>query len=405
MDPTRNGSTREESSQAALALAQRLLVEAGQGSLNLSSFLRELAGCFHSDGAGLAESPAGQVCVRERLAAGEPPLPWTGQPMLLANAAENRSATVLDHEGQRFLCCPAGEDRVLWLEAASGATWTEEETAALTLIGLALARRLALDEPGGGPRGGQQRLEDAVLVARRLAHVYSNVLTSIYGFVEMSLAQAPPNSTLKRYLDVAFRGAQQGVTLTQRLRLLGCKATAASVGVSLLPGLARQIGRRMVPGREVEEILDVPGGLPLLALSNEQLSAVLDVLLDNAHEALEPAGGRILIAARLVQPTEDEIRETWGRMGTGMCVCLDVTDTGPGLGSEARLRLFRQPFFTAKPRHHGLGLTILHSIVSAQQGGMMLFEPPTGGLTARVYIPILNTTAAHHSASERRTAL
>jgi C4-dicarboxylate-specific signal transduction histidine kinase len=88
-----------------------------------------------------------------------------------------------------------------------------------------------------------------------------------------------------------------------------------------------------------------------------------------------------------------------------MYVCLDVTDTGPGLGPETRLRLFRQPFFTAKPRHYGLGLTILHSIVSAQQGGIMLFELPTGGLAARVYIPILNTTAAHDSASERRTAL
>jgi signal transduction histidine kinase len=252
-----------------------------------------------------------------------------------------------------------------------------------------------------GASADQQRLEDTVLVARRLGHIFSNVLQSIYGFVEMSLTQVPLDSTVKRYLDIAFRGAQQGVNLTQRLRLLGCRATASATGVSLLPALSRQIGRRRTPERPVEEILDVPADLPLLALSTEQLVAILDVVLDNAHEALERAG-RVDITACVVEPTADEIRQTWGRMSPGTYVRLDVKDSGPGLGAEARQRLFRQPLFSTKPRHHGLGLTIVHSIVSAQEGGVCLLDPPSGGLTARVYLPVYLAPIAPSAVAERR---
>lgn len=248
-------------------------------------------------------------------------------------------------------------------------------------------------------RSVQERMEDAVLVARRLAHVYSNVLTSILGFVEMSLTQVPAQSTVKRYLDVAFRGAQQGVQVTQRLRLLGCKATATSQGVMLLPALSRQIGRRTTTERKVEEVLDVPGDLPAIAMSGEQVTAILDALLDNAHEALEK-GGTVAITARVVTPDPEELLAVWGRMQPGSYIQLDISDNGPGLGPEARQRLFHQPFFTVKPRHHGLGLTIVHSIVSSQQGGVCLLDNPSG-VTARVYLPVFSPTGVV-GANDRR---
>jgi two-component system, cell cycle sensor histidine kinase and response regulator CckA len=238
-----------------------------------------------------------------------------------------------------------------------------------------------------------QRLDDAVLVARKLAHVYSNVLTSILGFVEMSLGQAPAGSTLKRYLDVAYRGTQQGASLTQRLRLLGCKAMASAQGVSLLPALARQAGRRIIPGQRVEEVLDVPGDLPSVALSNEQLTAVLEALLDNAHEAVE-SQGRVTVAAKVVVLGPEDLASLAGRAVPGMYVQLDVSDTGLGLPPETRARLFQEPFFTNKPRHHGLGLTIVYSILSGQQGGLCLLDNPGGGLIARVFLPVTGRDAS-----------
>jgi signal transduction histidine kinase len=369
----------------ALALARQLLSPGGPGPLSDDSFLLELALAFHAEGAGWVEADGRTA--RRRLTAGEPDPPWSADAALLIHALDRAVPLVLSHARHDYLCAASGPDRLLWVERTSPADWSAEEEASLHLVAMALERRSG--SGGAAPTcPGQQRLEDTVLVARRLAHVYSNVLTSVLGFVEMSLTQVPAHSTLKRYLDVAFRGAQQGVQLTQRLRLLGCKATAASQGASLLPALARQLGRRTTSEKKVEEVLDVPGELPAVALSSEQVVALLDALLDNAHEAIEQAG-RVTVSARVVTPSPDEVRQTWGRMTPGAYARLDVSDTGVGLGPEARHRLFRQPFFTLKPRHHGLGLTIVHSIVSSQQGGVCLLDNPEGGVTARVYLPVL----------------
>ncbi len=398
MNPVANRLIAEGTTAAVLALAQRILTETI--AFSLSSVLHDLMDVFQAGGAGLADTAPGGRTLRERREPGEPALPWAGKPIELANVAESLTPLVLGGKELCCLCASAGADRVLWIETSSETPWGQEESAALDLAAQVLGRRLGREEFGRN-RAGQQRMEDAVLVARRLAHVYSNVLQSIFGFVEMSLSLAPAGSTLRRYLDVAYRGAQQGVSVTERLRLLGCQATASSLGASLLPALARQIGRRKTPERPIEELVDMPADLPAMNLSTEQITAIFDALLDNAHEALE-RGGRIVIAARVVSPTPDEVRQTWGRMTPGTFVRLEVTDTGPGLSPETRLRLFRQPFFSTKPRHQGLGLTIVQSIVSGQGGGVSLLDPPSGGLTARVYLPVFIASVAPGKAAERR---
>lgn len=364
--------------RSPLDLVQSLL--AGEGSVAPSILLRDLAETFQADGAGLAETNG--IVVRERLKGVEPALPWADDPEVRKRPALEPTALVHARGNQHFLLSAAGGPRVLWLEkAAVGSPWDATAQRDFGLIGLSLARRL-----DGGGASVQTRLDDAVHVARRLAHVYSNVLTSVLGFLEMSLTQAAGNPTLRRYLEVAYRGTQQGVTLTTRLRLLGCKATASAMGAPLMSLIGRQAGKRSIPGREVEEILDVAPDLPLVALSTEQVTALLDALLDNAHEAIEQKGS-VTITARLVTLTAADLSGLWGRAMPGLHVRLDIADTGVGIGADARARLFREPFFSVKPRHHGLGLTIVHSILSSQNGGICLLDNPGGGVLARVLLP------------------
>jgi len=385
MGPTLEGGV---GSRAPLELAASLLT--ADGPVPTSSFLREIAEAFGAEGAGLAE--ANGSVVRERLSGVEPAVPWADDPGVRKRVSREVKPVVHTRGHQHFLCGAAGPERVLWIEkGAVSPPWEEADRRAFGLIGLALARRLG-DTAAGAVE--QDRLEDAVLVARRLAHVYSNVLTSILGFLELSQAQAAGNPTLRRYLDIAHRGTQQGVTLTQRLRLLGCRATPSATGVSLLSLIGRQAGKRSVPGKDVEEVLDLAPDLPPVALSAEQAAAVLEALLDNAHEAIEQKG-RVTISARLVSLTAAELKGLWGRPAPGLHVRLDVADTGSGLGPEARARLFKEPFFSVKPRHHGLGLTIVHSILSSQHGGVCLLDNPGGGVVARVLLPVVG---------ERRTS-
>jgi CheY-like chemotaxis protein len=51
-------------------------------------------------------------------------------------------------------------------------------------------------------------------------------------------------------------------------------------------------------------------------------------------------------------------------------------------------QLLATPFFSTKPRHQGLGLAVVHGIVSMHRGGWSLGPGPGGGAVARVYLPL-----------------
>lgn len=235
----------------------------------------------------------------------------------------------------------------------------------------------------------QHRLEDAVHVARQMAHVYSNILTSVVGFLELSLQQIPPTSALKRYLEIAFQGAQQGVAFTQRVRHIGCKAAAPRGGTplhGLLQGLA---GKHTTLEKKVTEVFQLEDDLPPVDISGEQLHAVLTALLDNAHESLD-GPGEVRVKGTVEDLVEENLGELWGTPQPGRHVRLDVRDTGRGLNADARAKLFRVPFFTNKLRHYGLGLTLVQSVLHSQHGGARFRENPEGGLTVSIFLPVAN---------------
>jgi signal transduction histidine kinase len=144
----------------------------------------------------------------------------------------------------------------VWLEPGKDRAWTTAEAAALTLAGQALAQSLQTAGEAGPVWGAQmeqaarqRRLEEAALVTRRLAHDYGNVLTSILGFTELSLAQAPGETPLKRYLGEIHRAVQVGAQLTNRLRLFARRPAPSGQAVRVSDILATEQSRAAAGGR------------------------------------------------------------------------------------------------------------------------------------------------------------
>jgi signal transduction histidine kinase len=102
-----------------------------------------------------------------------------------------------------------------------------------------------------------------------------------------------------------------------------------------------------------------------------QITQVLVNLLVNAGQATAP-GGRIRLSTR------PEGEEVW----------LEVRDTGCGMPPEVLSRLF-QPFFTTKPMGlgTGLGLAVVHGIVTAHGGRITVESQPGQGSCFTVWLP------------------
>jgi signal transduction histidine kinase len=96
------------------------------------------------------------------------------------------------------------------------------------------------------------------------------------------------------------------------------------------------------------------------------LEQVLDNLLANALDAV-PAGGHVVVSAAV----------------DGEGVKIVVTDDGPGMTARQQEMAFRR-FFSSTPGGAGLGLAIVHRLVTSNGGSAALSDTPGGGLTVTV---------------------
>jgi two-component system sensor histidine kinase DctS len=135
---------------------------------------------------------------------------------------------------------------------------------------------------------------------------------------------------------------------------------------------------------------DLRSGLPTCRADEVSLQQVIINLALNGMEAMAgtPAGRRRLtIATRL----------------RGLRVVVRVSDTGHGIASTDRPRLF-ESFFSTKEHGLGLGLSICRSIIEAHGGRIAADNDVTGGATFEFELPALALAATEAENLERARA-
>ena len=161
--------------------------------------------------------------------------------------------------------------------------------------------------------------------------------------------------------------AQRIGQLVRNFKRLGVDQITESRRRFELRAHVEQVLRELAPRLQaagVEVRLDMPEGIELhsYALSLEQVISNL-VVNSLQHGFVHASGGRIDIQARVVE----EIVE------------LHYSDSGPGIDPALRARVF-EPFFTTQrlAGGSGLGLFIVHQVVTQQLGGSVELGEPAG---------------------------
>ncbi len=141
--------------------------------------------------------------------------------------------------------------------------------------------------------------------------------------------------------------------------------------VDVIQQTARLVNNEMAISNVVFEAR-VPGGLPEVLGSFNQLRQVFLNLFLNAIQAM-PQGGRLLVTAR---------------MGDDGKVCVEVHDDGMGIAPELLPRVF-DPFFTTKEpgKGTGLGLSVSVSILKKHGGDIRVESEKGKGTTFCVCLP------------------
>jgi two-component system sensor histidine kinase HydH len=121
-------------------------------------------------------------------------------------------------------------------------------------------------------------------------------------------------------------------------------------------------------GLSLEERLDP--NLPWLPADPNQLNQVLVNLIKNAMEATE-IGDRIILASGT------QNKQVW----------FSIQDTGKGMKPEVQEKVFH-PFFTTKEKGTGLGLAVIHKIITDHEGIIELETAPGAGATFTIRLPV-----------------
>ncbi len=124
-----------------------------------------------------------------------------------------------------------------------------------------------------------------------------------------------------------------------------------------------------------------------------QIHQVVLNLCTNAMQAMK-SEGTLTVALDEVEIDSARCVST-GELASGKYVRLSVRDTGVGIAPHVLERMF-DPFFTTKGVGvgTGLGLSLVHGIVTELGGGVDVQSAPGAGATFTVYLPRQGHVAA-----------
>jgi PAS domain S-box-containing protein len=232
-----------------------------------------------------------------------------------------------------------------------------------------------------------QKMEAIGRLAGGVAHDFNNVLTAIFGYVDLLREEIPADSAAQRDLAEVRKASERAASLTKQLLAFSRQQVLEPMVLEpngLIEDFEKMLHRLI--GEDVELRLALARDTGNVLADPGQLQQVLMNLVVNARDAM-PTGGKIIL-----ETANTELSEQYAEMHQpvvpGRYVMLAVSDSGMGMTPETKARIF-EPFFTTKEKGKGtgLGLSTVYGIVKQSGGYVWVYSEVGRGTTFKLYFP------------------
>ena len=234
-----------------------------------------------------------------------------------------------------------------------------------------------------------QRRESLGVLAGGIAHDFNNLLVGIIGNADLLARDLVESPQAQMAAQIELAGRRAADLTRQMLAYSGKgKFVVEPLSLSELVGELLPLLESVI-SKKAELTVSCPDGLRTMQGDATQIRQVVMNLLTNASDALDEHSGRISVTVGEVEADADYLSQfafAKSELAAGLYAFVEVSDTGRGMDTRTRERIF-DPYFTTKLTGSGLGLAAVRGIVEGHDGGLRMYSEPGTGSSFKVLFP------------------
>lgn len=234
-----------------------------------------------------------------------------------------------------------------------------------------------------------QKMDALGTLAGGVAHDFNNLLTAIIGYAELVMMSVAEPHPARPMMDRILEAANRSRDLVAQILTFSRREESRLESMALQPAVrdAVKLLRSTIPAM-VRIEAEIRDDCPSVRANGTQIYQIVMNLGTNAWHAIGRDGGVIRIVLEPITLGDGDASKA-PALPAGRYVRLSVLDNGPGVPAEIMDRIF-DPFFTTKKLGEGtgLGLAVVHGIVTSHGGAIVVENGPAGGAGFYAYFPV-----------------
>jgi signal transduction histidine kinase len=230
------------------------------------------------------------------------------------------------------------------------------------------------------------KLETVGILAGRIAQDFNRLIGIISDKISTVREKSEASGLAAKMLASAERASTQAADLVQKLATFSDKSWVETEKIAVKK-LLEDIREHYPQNLTAEDIIELPGQLPVIYGDERQLRQVFISILDNAHDSMKDREiKRVRIDGQAVEVDKNNLIG----LEPGIYVQLRFIDNGEGIKPEIMKSIF-DPYFSTKntvtQKGLGLGLALCYTILKKHNGHIAIESEVGKGTTVSLWLP------------------
>ncbi len=231
-----------------------------------------------------------------------------------------------------------------------------------------------------------QKMESIGTLAGGISHDFNNMLYPIMGNAEILKLELPDDSELQENINEIHAATIRASALVKRILTFARPENHGVKPIRIEPVIneALKLMRSTIPATiKIEQ--DIADDCGVIEADPTHIHQLVMNLATNACHAMENTSGELKLSLKKIFLDEYTIIKP--DMKTGEYVLLSMSDTGCGMEKNVMDKIF-DPFYTTRKNGTGMGLSMVHGIVSSLKGAIKVSSEPGKGTSFNIYLPV-----------------